>query len=58
MTLLAPCIRASGPKDAKIAFVGEAPGEMEETIGLPFVGKARNALQRALRPLTGQAAHT
>ena len=40
MTLFAPCIRASGPQDAKIAFVGEAPGEMEETIGLPFVGKA------------------
>lgn len=40
MTLFLPCIKASGPKDAKIAFVGEAPGETEETIGIPFVGKA------------------
>ena len=40
MSLLAPCIKASGPKDARIAFVGEAPGEMEEQIGIPFVGKA------------------
>ena len=40
MTLFNPCTRASGPQGAKIAFVGEAPGEMEETIGLPFVGKA------------------
>ena len=40
MTLFNPCTRASGPRDAKIAFVGEAPGEMEEQIGIPFVGKA------------------
>jgi DNA polymerase len=40
MTLFNPCIRASGPRDAKIAFVGEAPGETEEKIGIPFVGKA------------------
>jgi len=40
VTLLRPCIKAVGPKDARIAFVGEAPGEMEETIGVPFIGKA------------------
>jgi len=33
-----PCIRAIGPPQAKIAFVGEAPGETEEQIGLPLVG--------------------
>lgn len=35
-----PCIKASGPSNARIAFVGEAPGEQEELIGLPFVGKS------------------
>ena len=40
MTLFAPCIRASGPANARIAFVGEAPGEVEEQFGLPFVGKS------------------
>ena len=40
MSLFNPCIKASGPKDARIAFVGEAPGEMEEQFGIPFVGKA------------------
>lgn len=38
--LLQPCITASGPIPAKIAFVGEAPGEQEELIGLPLVGKS------------------
>lgn len=38
MTLLNPCIRAVGPADAKLCFVGEAPGEMEEQTGLPFMG--------------------
>jgi len=40
VSLFNPCIKASGPKDARIAFVGEAPGEMEEQFGIPFVGKA------------------
>jgi uracil-DNA glycosylase len=39
--LFNPCIKATGPViGTKIAFVGEAPGEMEEQIGIPFVGKA------------------
>ncbi|PYS90924.1 MAG: hypothetical protein DMF62_03730 [Acidobacteria bacterium] len=40
MSLFLPCIKAVGPADARIAFVGEAPGETEEMIGIPFVGKA------------------
>lgn len=40
MTLSNPCIRSIGPRNAKIAFVGEAPGENEEALGLPFVGRA------------------
>jgi uracil-DNA glycosylase len=38
--LFAPCIRASGRLGSKIAFVGEAPGETEELMGVPFVGAA------------------
>lgn len=33
-----PCIRSTGPLNAKIAIVGEAPGEKEEERGVPFVG--------------------
>lgn len=38
MTLYKPCIRSVGPRSAKIALVGEAPGEQEEAFGIPFVG--------------------
>lgn len=48
MTLFLPCIRSIGPKDAKIAFVGEAPGETEEQTGLPFMGKAGQELTSML----------
>lgn len=41
-----PCIRAFGPKDAKIALVGEAPGAEEEKVGLPFVGYSGNELRQ------------
>ena len=49
MSLLAPCIRASGPADAKIAFVGEAPGETEEQMGLPLVGRSGQEFTEMLR---------
>lgn len=49
MTLFAPCIKASGPANARIAFVGEAPGETEEQFGLPFVGKAGQELTSLLQ---------
>lgn len=38
MTLYKPCIKSVGPTNARIALVGEAPGENEELLGLPFVG--------------------
>lgn len=41
-------IRPSGPTDAKIAFVGEAPGATEEMQGIPFVGSAGNLLTHLL----------
>lgn len=41
-----PCIRSTGSSSAKVAFVGEAPGEEEEKTGLPFVGYAGRELMR------------
>lgn len=49
MTLFLPCISSSGPSDAKIALVGEAPGETEEQMGLPFVGKSGQELTSMLQ---------
>ena len=41
--------RPVGLKTAKIVFVGEAPGEDEERIGVPFVGSAGQELRRLCR---------
>ena len=38
-------IEASGPDNARIMIVGEAPGATEEKEGLPFVGPAGNMLR-------------
>lgn len=48
MTLLNPCIHAVGPKTAKIVLVGEAPGEQEERVGIPFIGWSGQELNRLL----------
>ena len=37
-----------GPKDARIVFVGEQPGDNEDREGKPFVGPAGQLLDRAL----------
>jgi DNA polymerase len=37
-----------GPSRAKIMFVGEQPGDVEDTAGHPFVGPAGRVLDRAL----------
>lgn len=37
-----------GAQDAKIMFIGEAPGEAEDLQGLPFVGKAGKLLDKYL----------
>jgi uracil-DNA glycosylase family protein len=37
-----------GPKNAKIVFVGEQPGDQEDRAGKPFVGPAGVLLDRAL----------
>ena len=37
-----------GPEDARMLFVGEAPGDREDKEGRPFVGPAGRELDRAL----------
>jgi uracil-DNA glycosylase len=41
--------RATGPKDAKIVLVGEAPGKQEELTGMPFMGESGQELTRMLK---------
>lgn len=41
-------VPAAGPRDAKIALVGEAPGDQEVREGLPFVGTAGQLLNGML----------
>ncbi len=38
----------AGPPDARVAIVGEQPGDIEERRGQPFVGPAGKLLDRAL----------
>jgi uracil-DNA glycosylase len=37
-----------GPADASVMFVGEQPGDQEDTIGRPFVGPAGQLMDRAM----------
>jgi probable DNA metabolism protein len=37
-----------GPADATVMFVGEQPGDQEDTIGRPFVGPAGQMMDRAM----------
>lgn len=41
-------VNGSGPKSARIVFVGEAPGEQEDLKGVPFVGRAGQFLDSML----------
>lgn len=41
-------VPGKGPKDAKIVFVGEAPGVDEERLGEPFIGASGNLLNDML----------
>ncbi|HUP82053.1 MAG TPA: uracil-DNA glycosylase family protein [Pirellula sp.] len=49
MTLFKPCIAPTGPTDAKIVLLGEAPGESEEIAGIPFVGSSGQLLSDLCR---------
>jgi uracil-DNA glycosylase family 4 len=41
-------VNGSGPTDAKVVFIGEAPGRDEDIEGRPFVGMAGRILDEAL----------
>jgi uracil-DNA glycosylase len=38
-----------GPANASVMFVGEQPGDQEDTVGRPFVGPAGRMMDKALR---------
>ena len=42
-------VPGEGPQDAKVVFVGEAPGREEDRSGRPFVGRAGRLLNKALK---------
>ena len=42
------CVFGGGDRDARLMFVGEAPGEQEDLQGIPFVGRAGQLLDRYL----------
>lgn len=56
MTQPAKIVPPSGPLDAKIVIIGEAPGAEEESSGLPFVGSSGKLLN-ALLAKTGINRH-
>src|SRR5689334_13011890 len=42
------CLMGSGPLNADIMIVGEAPGALEDQAGIPFVGSSGQLLDREL----------
>jgi uracil-DNA glycosylase len=44
-------VAGEGPRDARIAIVGEQPGDQEDLAGRPFVGPAGQLFDRALAEL-------
>jgi uracil-DNA glycosylase family 4 len=42
-------VNGDGPDDAELLFVGEGPGEQEDSSGEPFVGRSGTVLDDALR---------
>ena len=41
-------VPSEGPRDARVMFVGEQPGNDEDLTGRPFVGPAGRVLDRAI----------
>ncbi|MDW8000438.1 MAG: uracil-DNA glycosylase [Candidatus Nitrosocaldus sp.] len=41
-------VPGEGAESARLVFIGEAPGRMEDTLGRPFVGSAGRVLEYAL----------
>lgn len=46
--ITSPCMSGSGPEGAKIVLVGEAPGQVEDKYGKPFLGPSGKLLNSAL----------
>lgn len=44
-------VPGEGNPDAKVVFVGEAPGKKEAATGRPFVGRSGNLLRRAMEDI-------
>jgi len=44
-------VAGEGPKDARMFFVGQAPGRMEDRAGRPFVGRAGTFLTEQLKAI-------
>jgi DNA polymerase len=42
------CVFGTGNREARLMFIGEAPGEREDLSGTPFVGRAGQLLDRFL----------
>jgi probable DNA metabolism protein len=42
-------VPGTGPSDARVAFVGEQPGDFEDRAGLPFVGPAGEVLMETFK---------
>lgn len=42
-------VNGTGPVDSQLVLVGEAPGEQEDTMGTPFVGRSGDILNEVLR---------
>ncbi|MGM9684069.1 MAG: uracil-DNA glycosylase family protein [Eubacteriales bacterium] len=42
------CVFGTGNKNARLMFVGEAPGDNEDKTGIPFVGRAGQLLDKYL----------
>jgi len=42
-------VNGTGPEDADLCFVGEAPGAQEDSEGEPFVGRSGGVLDEALK---------
>ncbi len=43
------CVFGTGNREAKLMFVGEAPGESEDLSGIPFVGRAGKLFDKYLQ---------
>lgn len=43
----------SGPEDSGVIFIGEAPGKDEDRLGIPFVGKTGQEVDRHYLPIAG-----